>query len=230
MVILALDTTTKAGSCALLRDSRLVTQRGSDPAAAPASRLPGDLMRLLDEAHTALHDVDVFAVAVGPGSFTGLRVGIAIMQGLAFAAAKPLLGISAFEALAAIAAATPAAPRRIAVWVDAWRGEVFAALYEDGVAAGEPLVEHPEALLARLVGQTTMFIGDAAATYHDLIRRTLGADAVIAAPAAPPLAATLGALAASAVAAGHRPPPHAVKPLYVRRPDVELARDTRRVC
>jgi tRNA threonylcarbamoyladenosine biosynthesis protein TsaB len=124
MVILALDTTTTTGSCAVVRDSRLIQARTSVPDQPPASRLPGDLMILLQDAGLTVHEVDVFAVAVGPGSFTGLRVGIATMQGLAFAAGKPLIGISAFDALAAMATAADPESRRVAVWVDAWRGQM----------------------------------------------------------------------------------------------------------
>ncbi len=229
MVILSLDTTTRAGSCALLRDGQLAAQRATDPAQPPASRLPGDLMALLQDAGADLHDVDAFSVAVGPGSFTGLRVGIATMQGLAFAAGKPLVGLSALDALAAIAAASPAAPRRVAAWVDAWRGEVFAALYENGVAIEAAAVAHPDALLSRLPASPVHFIGDGAASHRDRIM-SARPDATVADPVAPLLAGTLASLAATAVASGHRPPPHAIRPLYVRRPDVEIARDAGRVC
>ena len=95
----------------------------------PATRLPLDLMTLLEHGGMKLGDVDVFAVATGPGSFTGLRIGIATMQGLAFAAGKPLVGVSGFDALARIADAE-AGGTSIATWVDAWRGEVYAALYD----------------------------------------------------------------------------------------------------
>ena len=132
MVVLALDTTTPAGSCALAVDGSVVREEASDVSLPPATRLPLDLMTLLEHSGVALGAVDVFAVATGPGSFTGLRIGIATMQGLAFAAGKPLIGVSGLDALARIAD-REAAGRQIATWVDAWRGEVYAALYMNGV-------------------------------------------------------------------------------------------------
>jgi tRNA threonylcarbamoyladenosine biosynthesis protein TsaB len=137
MVVLGLDTTTRAGSCAIARDGRVVLEHSSDTA-EHASRLPRDLMVLLEEAALTLQDIDVFAVATGPGSFTGLRIGIATMQGLAFARNKPLIGVSSFDALA-----DRAGGGRTAIWIDAWRGEVYAALYERGEEVLPPVVAHP---------------------------------------------------------------------------------------
>jgi tRNA threonylcarbamoyladenosine biosynthesis protein TsaB len=207
MLVLALDTTTRAGSCAVARDGIVLRETAGDASRPHDTRLPGDLMTLLETARIALSDIDVFAVATGPGSFTGLRIGIATMQGLAFAAGKPLIGVSGF---------------------DAWRGEVYAALYEDGQEVEPPTVEHPDTLLARYSPPVT-FIGDAADIYEDVIIEKMGKTARIAEPAAPPLAGTIALLATESARAGHLPPPHAIRPLYVRRPDAELARDARPV-
>src|SRR4051812_171473 len=100
MLVLALDTTTPAGSCAVLRDGMIIREQPSDPARPQAAQLPGALMSLVDSSAIGLDDIDVYAVAIGPGSFTGLRVGIAAMQGLAFAARRPLIGVSTLDALA----------------------------------------------------------------------------------------------------------------------------------
>ena len=102
MLILSLDTTTRAGSCALMRDERLLREQASDTSREQAERLPGELAALLERESVALQEIDCFAVATGPGSFTGLRVGIATMQGLAVATGKPLVGVSAFDALATL--------------------------------------------------------------------------------------------------------------------------------
>ena len=225
MLVLALDTTTRAGSCAVARDGLVLRERGGDPDRPHDTRMPGDLMTLLEEERLTLPDVDVFAVATGPGSFTGLRVGIATMQGLAFAEGKPLIGVSAFDALARLAMAA-----QVATWVEAWRGEVYAALYEDGREVEPPTVEHPDRLLGRYSARTgIVFIGGAAATHRDTILAALGDAARIAEPVAPLLAGTIALMAGEAARAGSHPPPHAIRPLYVRRPDAELARDARPV-
>jgi tRNA threonylcarbamoyladenosine biosynthesis protein TsaB len=257
MLILSLDTTTRAGSCALLQDDRVLREQASDASRDQAERLPGDLAALLEREGTRLEAIDAFAVATGPGSFTGLRVGIATMQGLAMAAGKPLIGVSAFDALAKLAgdadrdpsagSGSPRAksrgegPRRtpvhadaaraftaretVATWIDAWRGEVFAALYQEGREAVAPVVAPPDVLLEPLKGRLTLFTGDGAALYATQIRAGLGDAARFTTPVAPPLAGAVAALAAEAVRAGHRPLPHAIRPIYVRRSDAELAAD-----
>jgi tRNA threonylcarbamoyladenosine biosynthesis protein TsaB len=222
MLVLALDTTTSSASCAVARGHLVVCEQVNDAPKAHAEHLPGDLMSLLERAGIGLADIDAFAVAVGPGSFTGLRIGIATMQGLAFAEGRPLIGVSGLDALARLGGSMG----RVATWVDAWRGEVFAALYEDGCEIEAPVVSRPEVLLESMRGRSTLFLGDGALAHRDAIRRMLGADGRVADPAAPPLAGTI-AILASEVRIGSDHAPHAIRPLYVRRTDAELARDAR---
>jgi tRNA threonylcarbamoyladenosine biosynthesis protein TsaB len=251
VLILSLDSTTKAASCAVARHGVVLNEEPIDPARQLALQLPGALRDILDLSAIALEEVDAFAVATGPGSFTGLRIGIATMQGLAFGQGKPLLGISGLTALRAVA--SPAfLGSRIAAWVDAWRGDVYAALFEDGRQMGEPVVAKPAELLdalttrgarsalhtsagpglpepestsaAPLMANDITFIGDGAQTYRDLIVSRLGHAARIADPVAPLLAGVIAVLATIEYTKGHRPSPHAIRPLYVRRPDAELTR------
>ena len=218
MVILALDSSTRASSCAVARDGVVLAEEMGDSSRPPAARLPGDLIALLAHAGVALDAVDLFAVVTGPGSFTGLRVGIATMQGLAFATGRPLVGISGFDALAHLAG-----DGAVATWVDAWRGEVYGARYDDGVAVQAPTVASPDAWLDTVPSASARvtFIGDGAAQHRAAIVRRLGTRAAFADPVAPSLA---GAVARLAAASAERPAPHAIRPLYVRRPDAELAR------
>lgn len=248
MLVLSLDTTTRAGGCALMRDGQVVREQASDPSRDQAERLPGEIAALLEREAVSLQNIDCFAVATGPGSFTGLRVGIATMQGLAMAAGKPLVGISAFDALALLADAMEGeaddvmrsrtslpggslhtrgtAP--VVVWIDAWRGEVFAAMYEKGHVLEAPVVARPEDLLARLEGQSRVFIGDGAARYQELIRAALGHAAHLSSPAAPLLASAIATLAGQAFRSGRCPPPHAIRPIYVSRGGSERAIDAGR--
>jgi tRNA threonylcarbamoyladenosine biosynthesis protein TsaB len=226
MVILALDTTTPTGSVALAVEGVVVREQGSDSSLPPATRLPVDLMTILDHAEMKLADVDVFVVAIGPGSFTGLRIGIATMQGLAFAAGKPLVGVSALDALARLGE-READGRRIATWVDAWRGEVYAALYDGGRQLEAPMVATPDHILSGIGQAPTLFIGDGARTYQDRIHEALGGGARIASAPTPLLAGVIAILGAAVAADGTYASPHAIRPLYVRRTDAELVRDSR---
>ena len=239
MLVLALDTTTAAGSVALANDQRVVDVAAIDPTQPIATRVPGDLIALLARQRVQLHAIDVFAVATGPGSFTGLRIGIATMQGLALANEKPLIGVSSFEALATLATTlVDGSPKtrasRIAVWIDAWRGEVYGAVYAtsatiDVVALQElvePIVAPPSDLLsssamASAIANGAVFIGDGAVKYRDAIPSKR-----IVEPT-PLLAGAIAQLAYERAEHGETPPPHAIRPLYVRRPDAELAREKR---
>jgi tRNA threonylcarbamoyladenosine biosynthesis protein TsaB len=234
MRILALDTTTRAGSAALIEDDRVVLERPGYSAATHAERLPGELLAVLSAAGVTLAEVDVFAVASGPGSFTGLRVGIATVQGLAFAGGRPLVAVSALEALGQIAAEDAAPGALVAAWIDAHRGDVFSALYRVGsgpsfapsrlVEIDAPAVDPPSATLSRWSGEglaVHSFVGDGAALYASVIAR----GRVLPTPW---LAGAVGRIAAHRARAGQTIEPALVQPLYVRRPDAEIAREDRR--
>ena len=229
MLILALDTSSSAGSAAVLRDGRVLVERAGDPSRTHGERLPRELMTLLEEARVPLGDVDLFAVAVGPGSFTGLRVGIASIQGLALANGKRVAPVSTFEALAwrARDAGEP-----IATWIDAHRGEVFATLFSADARtmllppSSMPPAATLDAWMSTLGGfDRVRFLGDGASRYRDELHRRLGDRALVDTHTVP-LAGAIGEIAHGEPARAVRP--HAIVPLYVRRPDAELARDRRR--
>jgi tRNA threonylcarbamoyladenosine biosynthesis protein TsaB len=236
MKILALDTTTRAGSIAVVVDDVVIVERGGDAARSHAERLPAELIAAADASGIPLNGFDVYAVASGPGSFTGLRIGIATMQGAAFVARRPMVGVSALDALAHSASVAPEAGPIVAAWMDAHRREVFAALYRvTDAAAFDParLVEldaarvgDPSAILdgwREQLGGASVFIGDGAVLYADVILR-----AAVGARIAdlPPLAGAIGRLASARVRRGEFVGPAGIQPLYVRRPDAELARES----
>ncbi len=233
VLILAIDTTSRAGSVALAREGAVLYEMTGDPSLTHGQRLPLDFTRACREAGVSLEDIDLFAVAAGPGSFTGLRVGIAAIQGLAFAMNRAVVPVTTFEAVAA--AARSSSPK-IAAWVDAQRGEVFAQLFErrpvppDGTGASPldaPISASPEAVLARWSDKDlgdASFEGDGAVRYADRIRAALGMRTRIA-DAVPPLASAIARIAAKSP--DRAVLPHAIVPVYVRRPDAELARERR---
>jgi tRNA threonylcarbamoyladenosine biosynthesis protein TsaB len=100
VVTLALDTSTRAGSIAVRRDGVTVHARAGESDQPHATRLPHDLLAALRDSDLGLGDVTLLAVCLGPGAFTGLRVGLATIQGLAFARGLPTVGVSAFDAMA----------------------------------------------------------------------------------------------------------------------------------
>ena len=235
MLILALDTSSAGGSAAIVRDGAIAIERAGDASRTHGQRLPLELMTILGEGGSTLDDVDAFAVITGPGSFTGLRVGIATIQGLALARGKRVIPVSAFEALIFatddISRVKPEATR--AVWIDAHRREVFAALY---AADGRTLLDAPTSLPPEATserwlrtietGARLRFTGDGAMRYADVIRAQFGERAILP-DTTPPLAGAAGLIAAANPARAVAP--HAVVPLYVRRSDAELARDRAQV-
>ena len=227
MLVLSLDTSSAGGSAAVVRDGRIVVERAGDASRTHAERLPRELMDALDAAQCSLDDVEGLAVISGPGSFTGLRVGLATIQGLAFAGRLQLYPVTAFEALAW------SAGRRdpTGIWIDAHRGEVFATLIEaNGQTLEVPSSRPPantleawEPAIAPL--DNVRFVGDGAVRYRAVIQERLGARAIVD-ERVPLLAGIAGQIASAAPERAI--PPHAVIPQYVRRPDAELARDRRK--
>lgn len=233
MLVVALDTTTRQGSIALARDGVLLATYVGQADITHGERLPGDLLRVLHAQRVTVSDVDVFAVAAGPGSFTGLRIGIATVQGLALANAKPLVGVSALDALAEVVRTIGsergvASSGEVAAWMDAQRGQVFSAVYADGRPVEHAIVEKPDAILSRWTREgrrPVVFAGDGALVYRELIGRLVPGAAII--DPLPPLAPAIASLAAASVRRDGPAAPDAIRPIYIRRSDAELARDRR---
>jgi tRNA threonylcarbamoyladenosine biosynthesis protein TsaB len=225
VLVLSLDTTTRAGSVAVVSGAQVLSEIVGDPSRTHGERLPQDLVRALDAAAVTLDAIELLAVMAGPGSFTGLRVGIAAMQGLATATGLRIVPISALDALAEVGRN---GQEMVGTWVDAQRGEVFAALYDATTlnAVFAPSSLSPARTLdswGRHASNRVRFIGDGAVRYRDVIVERLGPDTTIIEP--PALASMIGRMASRAPERAVSP--HAVVPIYIRKPDAELARETR---
>ena len=229
MRVLALDTTTRDGSVAVVEDDRVVIQRGGDPALTHAERLPAEILSVLREVGLSLPAVDVYAVAAGPGSFTGLRTGIATIQGLAFVQHRRVVPVSALAALAHAGSGELPVGAQVGAWMDAHRREVFSALYRVAdapafakarlVEVDPPAVGDPASTIERWSAgpPIDLFIGDGAVLYKEMITGR--------AVAAPLLAGAIGLIAVDRAQAGETVDPAGVQPLYVRRPDAEIERE-----
>ena len=178
--------------------------------------------RVLAEAGLALADVEGIAVSIGPGSFTGLRVGLALAKGIAFAGGLPLVGVSTLEALARVVDAEPGTT--ICAALDARKREVYAALF--AVETGGPrqltpdLALAPAALAARLPRPCTL-VGDAGEVYGE----ELGAHARLLPFATHhPRGGVIARLGGARLAAGEADDLGTLEPVYVRAPDAELPR------
>jgi tRNA threonylcarbamoyladenosine biosynthesis protein TsaB len=232
MRVLALDTTTASGSVAIVDDTGVLVEAIGDPARSHAERLPGDILQAIDRAGIGMADIDLFGVAAGPGTFTGLRIGIAIIQGLAFVSGKRIVPVSALRALAAAASREEPAGRIVGAWMDAHRRDVFSALFRrtdrspvesEGLIELEgPAVGDPSATLTRWndAGTTPdVLVGDGAIAYAHAIPPQISTLEQL------PLAGVIGQMAMARASAGDTVAPAGVQPMYIRRPDAEIARD-----
>lgn len=222
--VLGLDTATPELTVALLRDGELAGERQVGP--GPSGR-PRHATELLPAVAALLGrerewgQVTKIAVGVGPGSFTGLRIGVAAARALALGRGLPLVGVSSLAALAAGIGGRGA--DRLAL-IDARRGEVFGALYSAaGEELWEPFVSDPAALAARLAGHDRPVVaaGDGSLRFRGELEAA-GVAVAAAGEAAHRLRARHICRLASGIEGG---PPEAVEPIYLRRPDAELWRE-----
>jgi tRNA threonylcarbamoyladenosine biosynthesis protein TsaB len=223
--LLALESAVSPG-VALLRGEALVAQRACAHPAAE-TLLPA-LARLLADAELALADVDAFAISIGPGSFTGLRVGLATLKGLAFGTGRPAVAVPTLEALALEA---PPGEGPVVAALDARRGEVYAAAFDaPGGAAQDWLPEgvYRASALAALLRAPCRVVGEGAAIAADALRDAQ-ARGVTLHPDCAPSAAAVGRLGWRGLAAGGGVDADTLVPRYLRRAEAEARRTGLRV-
>jgi tRNA threonylcarbamoyl adenosine modification protein YeaZ len=170
MAVLALDTATSCMSVALLKEGTAVCEINLTVKAGHGGILLPVIDEALGKSGISREEINLIAVGTGPGSFTGLRIGIATAKGLAMALDRPIAGISTLDALAR--GALPA-PMQIMPVLDAKKHEVFCALYDrDGNRLLEPMNLRPEGI-RDLVTKETLFIGNALPLYRDIFKETM---------------------------------------------------------
>ncbi len=170
MITLAIDTATKTAGVALLGDERILAEYFFDLSVNHSETALPAVRRGLELAGIGIADVGLIALTVGPGSFTGLRIGASTVKGLALATGTPVVGVSSLEALAYNAAGFPGV---ICPLLDARKGEVYAGLYRaGGEGFPEPVMEErvatPAEILPHVQGDA-LFLGDGLAAAAGLI-------------------------------------------------------------
>jgi tRNA threonylcarbamoyladenosine biosynthesis protein TsaB len=222
-VILGLDTSTSATAAAVWAPDGPAVERRDDPARgerpAHAARLLVLVEAALEEAGATWDDIERIAAGVGPGGFTGLRLGIATARALAQARKLPLVGVSSLEALATAARDDASSRDEITAVIDARRGEVFAASWRAGEPVLAPVAIAPADLAARLQ-PGTLAVGDGAVRFRDELER---AGARVPADGSP--AHRVSALEVCRLgAAGDPADRDALLPDYRREPDAKPPR------
>ena len=218
MRVLAVETSSLAGGVALLDGERLVAEYLLDVSVTHSERLMAAVERVLADARWTPRDLAGLAVAVGPGSFTGLRIAISTVKGLALALDVPIAPVPTLDAMAA---ALPWAALPVCPVLDARKHEVYASLYRwDGAAMRREwdyLALAPEALAARLT-EPTLLIGDGAPHVVSSFARA------VPPPRRLPSPACVGALGLERLRRGETVTPAALAPLYLRPSEAELKR------
>ena len=219
MLLLALDSATSVSSAALCDDvGGILGYRRGDEGPDQADRLIELIDGVLRHAGLDYGGIDVIAVNCGPGSFTGIRAGVAAARGLALATGRPVVAVNSLEALAAVLG--PQSAGTIVAALDARRGQVYLQMFDhELVALGEPRAAVLESV--RLTGlQAPIRLAGSGAP---LVRAALPDQVGVLQESVPTDALGVARRAIARLAAGERPVPGAtVKPLYLRPPDARL--------
>ncbi|MBU0965137.1 MAG: tRNA (adenosine(37)-N6)-threonylcarbamoyltransferase complex dimerization subunit type 1 TsaB [Proteobacteria bacterium] len=223
-LILAVENSGMCGSIALVSGSHCIAEQSLLSKLTHSKRLLVTLDRIMAECQVTWEAIDAIAISLGPGSFTGLRIGLSTVKGLALATSIPLIGVPTLDGLASqfSYAAMPVCPI-----LDARKNEVYTALYQtDENGSMQRLSDYlviPAAELAAQITEPTVFAGDGISVYGDLLREKLGDHAIFAPEQLYfAKASSIGFLALSRWHKQEFLDPAGCTPLYVRASDAEL--------
>lgn len=223
-MLAALDTSTKMAGIALYEKGRVVAELSWWSDNEHSKQLLPNLQRLLEMQHAGPEQVTAVAVALGPGSFNGLRVAMSTAKGLCFARALPLIGVGT---LAATAYAHRLAGKPVCALIDAGRGQIYGALFGANETEWRPEGQSGIVILDQLlerVAEPTLFCGEISQATAERIREAVGNLAVIASPAlALRRAGALAELAWRRLARGEQDDLATLQPIYVQRPPAARA-------
>jgi tRNA threonylcarbamoyladenosine biosynthesis protein TsaB len=223
VLILAVDTTTPGGSVALLEDETLLGEVNIESAATHSARLLRSVDFLVGAHGRDVRAVDAFAVAAGPGSFTGIRIGLGAVKALAFASGKPVAPVSTLLAVATKLASDGA--HLVAPLLDAKKGEIYAALFEAGRSGLVEVIPQgaygPDAFFARLPARRVIaFAGSGLAVYRATLLPYVR-DRARFPRRSPFIAAEVGRIGRALILEGKGVGASDLEPVYFRRSQAE---------
>jgi len=225
-LILAIETATMCGSVALMSGDHCLAEISIDTATTHSRRLIQQVDQVMRETTMDWGHIDAVAVSLGPGSFTGLRIGLSTAKGLCLATGLPLLGVPTLDGLSRQITSPPGT--MILAVLDARKKEVYGAFYQCNKAGvpervGKYLVRKP-AEMAAMIEEPTILVGDGSVLYSQVFAEQATAPLIFA-PIQNffPRAATIGLLGIELFASGDFVDPATVVPFYVRPSEAELA-------
>ena len=215
MTLLAIETATRQMGVAVMDGENVLASYELLAENPHAVELPGAVSRVLKAARTSLEKLDGLVVDIGPGSFTGLRIGLAFVKALAFSTKKPVIGVPSLDVLAAN---VPFAPRPVCTVLDAKQKNVYATVFLTGerqvTRRTDYLLGPAEEILGRFT-EPAIFLGDGCGRYRDLILKFCPKAEFAAPELWLPRAATLGRLGALRFAEGKSDDPARLVPMYL---------------
>jgi len=224
MKVLSIDTSTMLGGVAVIdRHSGLVAETRLNVKTTHSERLMTVIDRVLAGSELSLSDIDVFAVAIGPGSFTGLRICLSTIKGLSYATGKPVVTVPTLEALAWN---FPYSRYPVCSLLDARKGEVYAAVFKWERGGFERMIDDtsvkPGDLLRQLEGEI-IFAGEGVSIYRDKILEVMQGRALIATPEKMvPSPANVAMLGLAKALKGEYTDPSDAVPIYIRKSEAEV--------
>jgi tRNA threonylcarbamoyladenosine biosynthesis protein TsaB len=225
MIILSADTSSDRFSLALLRDNTTIARFKADCPQRQSSDMLPEIENLLSENSLDIHDIDLFCIGLGPGSFTGLRIGITIMRALAFSTKKPIVGVLSIDAIAGNAHAYK---NNVCVIIDAKQQKLYARFYEfmeKGMRPrGKVMLAGIKEILDR-VKNPILFLGDGIDVYKDkLLDYGLSHESMLTSDTWYPDAATIGSLAKDKMEAKGGDNVFTLSPFYVYPRECQIKR------
>lgn len=223
MKLLAIDTSTMLGGAAIMEDDNLIAETRMNVKITHSERIMGEIDHIVKRSGLKIDDIDIFAIAIGPGSFTGLRVGLSVIKGLVYATGKRLVSVSTLHALAY---AMPFSKYHICTLLDARKKEVYAGIFkwtDNGFIRmmDEQTIKIDN--LLSIINESTIFSGEGAMLYKEHIKAKLGDKAIFAPPqnmvASPSSVAYLAMIKAKKEEFDD---PITLVPMYIRKSEAEI--------